>query len=181
MVALLTRSIVESEWPHSESLASGQLRSDLYYRLNVLTLTLPPLRERMDDIPLLAQHFLEAAIAELNCDRLTFGFGAFAELARHDWPGNVRELKNLIRRLAAMNDGPVITDAVIRDALDGQRHIVTPLPATGDDAERARTLEVLATTATMEQAASRLGVNRSTLYRRLSRYGVKAGRTLHVQ
>lgn len=84
-----------------------RFRSDLYYRLNVLQLRLPPLRERRDDIPLLARHFLAAAAARMKVDR-TFSPQALRKLAAYEWPGNVRELWNLVQRAAVMAEGGVV-------------------------------------------------------------------------
>jgi len=90
----------------------GQFREDLFYRLNVVPIRLPPLRERPDDIPVLAQHFLAKAQAE-GLPAKTIDSGAMAMLSSYRWPGNVRELENLIRRLAALVPQPVITDEIV--------------------------------------------------------------------
>ncbi|OYV35281.1 MAG: nitrogen regulation protein NR(I), partial [Acidocella sp. 20-61-6] len=91
---------------------TGQFREDLFYRLNVVPIRLPPLRERPDDIPVLAQHFLNKAQSE-GLPAKTLDPGAMALLSSYRWPGNVRELENLIRRLAALIPAPVITEATL--------------------------------------------------------------------
>lgn len=95
---------------------SGQFREDLFYRLNVVPIRLPPLRERPDDIPVLAQHFLNKAQAE-GLPVKTIDSAAMAMLSAYRWPGNVRELENLIRRLAALVPQPVITEAILAQEL----------------------------------------------------------------
>ena len=95
---------------------TGQFREDLFYRLNVVPIRLPPLRERPDDIPVLAQHFLNKAQGE-GLPAKTLNPGAMALLSAYRWPGNVRELENLIRRLAALVPQPVITEAVLAEEL----------------------------------------------------------------
>lgn len=97
----------------AELIANGLFREDLYYRLNVVPVTLPPLRERRDDIGLLAQHFLEKAATD-GLPRKRLNAAAVASLLDYHWPGNVRELENLMRRLAAICRDPVISaDAIV--------------------------------------------------------------------
>ncbi len=95
---------------------SGQFREDLFYRLNVVPIRLPPLRERPDDIPVLAQHFLNKAQSE-GLPAKTIDPAAMALLSAYRWPGNVRELENLIRRLAALVPQPVITEEILAQEL----------------------------------------------------------------
>ena len=104
-----------------QSVKRGQFREDLFYRLNVVPIRLPPLRERTDDIPELARHFLDRAVIEGRGAK-TFHDGAMAYLKEYDWPGNVRELENLIRRLAALHAEEVIGRDVVAaelGSLDG--------------------------------------------------------------
>ncbi len=96
---------------------NGQFREDLYYRLNVVPIRLPPLRERPDDIPALAEHFLHKAQAE-GLPAKSIDAGAMAMLSAYRWPGNVRELENLIRRLAALVPQPVITESILAQELN---------------------------------------------------------------
>src|SRR6201999_3269214 len=95
---------------------TGQFREDLFYRLNVVPIRLPPLRERPDDIPVLAQHFLNKAQSE-GLPAKSIDPAAMAMLSAYRWPGNVRELENLIRRLAALVPQPVITEAILAQEL----------------------------------------------------------------
>jgi two-component system nitrogen regulation response regulator GlnG len=103
----------------------GRFREDLYYRLNVVPLRLPPLRARADDIPALARHFLDRAAAE-GLPRKVLDQSAAAAIADHGWPGNVRELENLMRRLAALTRGDTIDGDAVRGGLD--RNVASPVP-----------------------------------------------------
>jgi two-component system nitrogen regulation response regulator GlnG len=100
----------------TQQVASGQFREDLFYRLNVVPIPLPALRERRQDIPLLARHFLESAAAQ-GLPRRQLSDEAQTSLSAHDWPGNVRELENLMRRLAVLARDELIDAATIRDLL----------------------------------------------------------------
>ena len=102
---------------------AGRFREDLFYRLNVIPLKLPPLRARIDDIPVLARHFLERAAAE-GLPRKSLDAAALDAIQRHSWPGNVRELENLMRRLAALTRGDTIGASAIVDGL-GVSHSAT--------------------------------------------------------
>ena len=111
---------------------AGRFREDLFYRLNVIPLKLPPLRARIDDIPVLARHFLDRAAAE-GLPRKSLDPAAIEAIQRHPWPGNVRELENLMRRLAALTRGDTIGEAAITDGLDGEGAPATVLESTGAD------------------------------------------------
>jgi two-component system nitrogen regulation response regulator GlnG len=110
---------------------NGQFREDLFYRLNVVPIRLPPLRERPDDIPVLAQHFLARAQSE-GLPAKSFSQGAMAMLCAYRWPGNVRELENLIRRLAALVPQSLITEEIIAPELNGSVAIEEPPPVKQD-------------------------------------------------
>ncbi|WP_426164198.1 nitrogen regulation protein NR(I) [Sandarakinorhabdus sp. DWP1-3-1] len=109
---------------------AGRFREDLYYRLNVVPLTLPPLRARSEDVPALARHFLEMAVNE-GLPRKQLDTHAIDALRGHSWPGNVRELENLMRRLAVLERGDTITAAAVIAGL-GQGVIATAPPAVVD-------------------------------------------------
>jgi transcriptional regulator of acetoin/glycerol metabolism len=180
------------------ALEHGEMRADLYYRLAVLTIELPPLRERRDDIPLLAQHFLASACASLHRQSMTLDPDALRALLAYDWPGNVRELQNVMSSMAALASGSRLgwTDlpAHVRGGHRGRvpepsspaRSGATPTPsrdfspnpAAGDalQDERAKLLAVIEAAATMSEAAACLGITRSTLYRRLQRCGLQPKR-----
>jgi len=171
----------------SACVASGQLRQDLYYRLNVLTIPLPTLRERGAlDIELLAMEFLRGAAADLDRPVPTLSPGALEALVHHSWPGNVRELKNLMRRTVALADGEIVTRADFPPQLRGIGAVperVAPIPladaALPADPARDHLIAVVRSATTMIEAAQRLGVTRSTLYRRMALHGLRPGRALN--
>ena len=106
---VVTRVVAATHQRLQEEFQLGRFREDLLYRLNVLPLTLPPLRERLDDIPLLAEHYLQRAAQRNSLPLRKLSAVALAALASHDWPGNVRELKNLMGRLAAWSEVEAIS------------------------------------------------------------------------
>ena len=94
-----------------QAVADGKFRDDLYYRLNVIEIRIPPLRERREDIPLLAEHFVERLSHELGKDVNEISEGALRLLLDHNWPGNVRELENAVERAMVTCRGPVLTES----------------------------------------------------------------------
>jgi two-component system nitrogen regulation response regulator GlnG len=118
---------------------TGQFREDLFYRLNVVPIRLPPLRERPDDIPVLAQHFLNKAQAE-GLPVKTLDPSAMAMLSAYRWPGNVRELENLIRRLAALVPQATITDAILAQELNDYVPIEETTTVPGDEPDTMATV-----------------------------------------
>jgi DNA-binding NtrC family response regulator len=161
-----------------EAVAAGSFREDLFYRINVLRLHVPALRERTADIPLLAETFLsEFGRRDQQPDR-TLTQAALAHLAAYPWPGNVRQLRNTIERLAVLCDRDVID---VQDLPDVMRHGPMTSPAyrklgqdlTLADVEREHILAVLRRVdGNRSRAAEILGMPRRTLYRRLQEYGI---------
>jgi len=178
----------------SEDLKAGagrrRFREDLFHRLAVVTLGLPPLRERGQDILTLAGHFLAQACADYELAPKTLTEDARETLLAYRWPGNVRELANLMERVALLIDAPLVTgdrlDLAVppgRSAPPTRRHDTTPprsregvsLEQTVEEVERVRILEVLHQTRwNISHAAERLGVTRNTLRYRLQKYRRKA-------
>jgi len=158
----------------------GTFRSDLYYRLNVIALHLPPLRDRIDDLPLLADHFLQRLSAERGRKGgpLRLSEEALAAMQRYDWPGNVRELENALERAAVISKTEVIGPEALPSRIVNAP--AAPLVAdrppanpTLDAIERAYIMWVLqAEGGNKARAAEVLGIDPSTLYRKLNRYGV---------
>jgi len=110
-----------------ELIAEGAFREDLYYRLNVIPITLPPLRQRGQDVALLARHFLEIAAKE-GLPRKRLDESGSTRLLAHDWPGNVRELENLMRRLAVLSRHDVISAALVEQQLDATKEVAQAMP-----------------------------------------------------
>ena len=102
------RVIAASNVNLEEAVGNGKVRQDLFYRLNIISLTLPPLRERLDDIPLLARHFLEKYSREMNQEAPVLQSDALQLMMAYKWPGNIRELEHAIERAAVLCDGPMI-------------------------------------------------------------------------
>jgi DNA-binding NtrC family response regulator len=156
-----------------KQVAEGQFRADLYYRLNVIPIRLPSLRERRDDIPLLVDHFLRKCCGETL---KTASREAMDLLMKYDWPGNVRELENIIERAVILDEGGVIgaDDLPIKIRTGGIRRgsLVIDSPSlTLEELEREYILKVLNHTRWHKKRASEiLGINASTLYRKLQAY-----------
>jgi DNA-binding NtrC family response regulator len=158
----------------------GNFRSDLYYRLNVITLHLPPLRERRDDVQLLAEFFLHRMQADQNGNarELRLSDEALQALERYDWPGNVRELENALERAAILtHDGTITVENLpIRIVEPAPVPLISDRPPSNPSLEiieRAYILWVLqAEGGNKARAAEVLGIDPSTLYRKLNRYGV---------
>ncbi len=162
-----------------EEIRRGGFRSDLFYRLNVITMHMPPLRDRRDDIPLLAEHLLERFAAGRGRAAPRLSAEAAAILQKYDWPGNVRELENALERAAVLSDsdeiGPAALPARITDEaptpLVSER---TPANPTLEVIERAYILWVLQSEGgNKTRAAEVLGIDPSTLYRKLVRYEIQ--------
>jgi DNA-binding NtrC family response regulator len=163
-----------------EDIRSGRFRSDLYYRLNVIAIHLPPLRQRRDDIPLLAEHFLHR-IAGIRTERPKRLQPATLEaLQEYQWPGNVRELENALERAVILTTGELIGLDVLPERVTERKAepLVsgrTPSNPTLEAVERAYIMWVLQTEGgNKSRTAEVLGIDPSTLYRKLSRYGVEA-------
>ena len=167
----------------------GTFRQDLFYRLNVITIRLPPLRERPEDIPLLVERFLERSNR-----RYTITREVMDALMSYDWPGNVRELQNSIDRMTAVNSGPLLhiedLPSQVRYSFESSRQGIPAMAATArssrpaggpdsviplDQVERSAILGALAKTKGDRAAAAHfLGIGRTTLYRKLRGYGILA-------
>jgi DNA-binding NtrC family response regulator len=151
----------------------GAFRPDLYYRLNVFRIELPPLRARREDIPLLAAHFLRKYATAMNRPVPRLGAAALDLLLTYDWPGNVRELENAIERALVIGRGEEVQPA----DFPFQLHPAEPRGGrTLDDVERAHIEQVLEETGwNLSRAARILDIDRTTLYNKLHRYGLKRG------
>jgi two-component system nitrogen regulation response regulator NtrX len=159
-------------------IASQRFREDLFYRLAVIPIEVPPLRNRRDDVPLLVDHFIALYCAENGKRRMSLSGQALAYFLSYDWPGNVRELRNMVERLVIMTPGEVIgaehLPAPLRpkDAPEGDPRDRT-LKEARDGFERAYILaELRAHDWNMTRTAERLGIERSHLYRKIKAYGI---------
>lgn len=150
----------------------GRFREDLYYRLNVLTIHVPPLRDRRDDIPLLAQHFSETLSANLGVTPLPFNHSDIIMMQRYDWPGNVREFRNVIERslLLGKLPGDCCENNTMNNTGGGEESVSDyPLHWTLADVENQHMRRVLqGVGGNKSEAARRLGISRKTLERKVS-------------
>ncbi len=150
-----------------------RLREDLYYRLNVIELRLPPLRERPAEIPILTASFVEAAAATHGKRMLELTPEAAAALAAYSWPGNVRELRNVIERALVLSRGDRITVNDLPDRILAAPQTAPSRNLTLEELERRHIEFVLEQAMTLEEAAEMLGINVATLWRKRRRYGME--------
>jgi DNA-binding NtrC family response regulator len=152
--------------------SAGRFRQDLLFRLNTIEIVLPPLRDRRDDIPALATHFLDQHARRYRKKITSFDPAAMDALFRHPWPGNVRELEHAVERSVLMAAGATITtvDLGLRRGADGA---VTLESMPLEDVEAFLIKKALARYGSVTEAAQALGLSRSALYRRLERYGIE--------
>jgi Nif-specific regulatory protein len=164
--------------PLEEEIAVGRFRSDLYYRLNVVEISVPPLRQRGDDVLLLAERFLARAAKRMGAEIEGFAPRARETLRSYQWPGNVRQLANEVERALLLADGPLVDVDDLRSRLDIQvgdlrrAPALPPGPAPSmEEAERQAVVRALDESSGNIQAAAKiLGISRATLYRRIVRY-----------
>ena len=168
-----------------EEVDQRRFREDLYFRLNVITIEVPPLRARAEDIPLLAAHFLQR-YAERNRKTIKgFAPQALDAMLRYPWPGNVRELENAVERAVILCTGDLITgrELPLSIATAEEEPAATPPPDPGagslaglslDELERRAILDTLHQTGdNKSEAARRLGITRATLHNKLRKYGLE--------
>ena len=172
-----TRLIAATNRDLEEAMRRATFRQDLYYRLNVIALYLPPLRERQDDIPLLVEAFLQRLSTTRGGGEKVLSDAAAAAIAAYQWPGNVRELENALERAWILTPGETIEPSVLPE------RVTSPTPSrllderaapnpTLESIERAYILWVLnAEGGNKTRAAESLGIDPSTLHRKLSRFG----------
>ena len=168
-----TRVIAATNADLKQTISEGKFREDLYFRLAVVVIMLPPLRDRGDDVALLAREFLQRYAAQNNKKSLAFSPDALRALYRHNWPGNVRELQNRVKRAVIMTDGKRLTadDLELAD-------LSQTAPATLKEAREAVEKEVVQNALKRHQgkitsAALELGVSRPTLYELMEKLGIE--------
>ena len=168
----------------ARAVAEGRFRQDLYYRINVINIELPPLRSRPSDVLLLAHSFLEQVREDSRREVTGFADDALAAMERYHWPGNVRELQNVVERAVLLGKGPMITVADLPTEVRGTSGFVASTPIgqkTLKEAlevpERQIIREVLESNQWNRNAtADQLGINRTTLYKKMKRLGLEDGR-----
>jgi len=163
----------------SDMVKRSKFRSDLYYRLNVFPISLPPLRERREDIPALASHFVEIYSRRMGKQIDELSLETMSALISHQWPGNIRELQNFIERSVILSVGPVLSPPLAQ--LKDSSAAASMGAVTLEEAERDHILKTLEHTkwvvAGPNGAAARLGIKRSTLYFRMQKLGISRSNT----
>jgi DNA-binding NtrC family response regulator len=174
-----TRVILATNENLTKAVAQGTFRQDLYYRINVINLELPPLRERISDIPELAQHFLQRICQETGKHVEGFSDEALAALQTYPWPGNVRELQNAVERAVLLGKQPQVTPEDLPRELAARAPAPPRLTAAQSlkralqVPERQLILETLREQNWNRSAtAAKLGINRTTLYKKMKRLGL---------
>ena len=193
LINLNIRIVAATNVQLRQAISAGRFREDLFYRLNVLTLPVPPLRDRQEDIPLLARHFLAVASRDFGRGVEGFSRDAMATLLRYQWPGNVRELMSVVRRAVVIADGPEVNAASLHGLDERFLAPTVPIPdeaapvdaspavmpRPGSPEERAVLLAALERlNENVTATADALGVSRVTLYRMLRRHGIVLKRGL---
>lgn len=174
-----TRLLAATNRDLEEEIKRGGFRSDLYYRLNVISLHLPPLRQRVDDIPVLAEHFLLRTAEQRQEPLKHLTADALDVLQSYQWPGNVRELENALERAVILSGDTIDVDGlperITRRTVEPLVAERTPVNPTLEAVEKAYIMWVLQSEGgNKSRAAEALGIDPSTLYRKLARYGVEA-------
>jgi len=173
------RLVVATNHDLARAVALGKFREDLYYRVHVVPIFLPPLRERPEDIPLLAQHFLQQFSQEVGKEIQGFAPDAFQQLMLYDWPGNIRELANVVERAVVLSTHGTITSDLL---LLGSREVQSPrceplkLKEAREQFEKAYLVQVLTTVkGNVSRAAELAGKDRAEFYKLLRKYALDPG------
>jgi transcriptional regulator with PAS, ATPase and Fis domain len=155
----------------------GAFREDLFYRLSVVPIHIPPLRERATDIPLLVQHFVDRANTRLG-KKFRVDKELLDMLMHYDWPGNIRELENVIERAVALADGTHLRtedlpDSILQFKQEDNGRAARDLRSVVDDSERKHILRIMQETGGTKKLAARiLGIDLATLYRKMEKLGL---------
>ncbi|MCC5813341.1 MAG: sigma-54-dependent Fis family transcriptional regulator, partial [Leptospira sp.] len=173
------RVIAATNIPVLEAIKEGKFREDLYYRLNVIPIDLPPLRERVEDIPILVEYYLKKSIEENNLKPKVLDNDALQAFQSHFWPGNIRELKNIIERLSIMIPEDTIRASHVKEALVGFKKANEmvekgDLKSAKEEFERqyiSRALHVAEGNVT--KASKALGIERTHLYRKIKQLNIQ--------
>jgi two-component system response regulator GlrR len=158
-----------------QAMVSEDFREDLYYRLNVVNIDLPALRERPEDIPVLARHFLAKAAEQHNRKVRNISPGALHLLAQAAWPGNVRQLQNVIEKVVALSTSPVISEGLISNALSNQELVIPSFSEARADFEKRYLIKLMQVTEGNVTHAARIAQrNRTDFYKLLNRHNIEA-------
>ena len=170
------RVIAATNHDLKKAVENKTFRDDLYYRLNVLSITIPPLRKRIEDISSLANHFARKVAHNLNKTITGITPKAMFMLEKYNWPGNVRELENVIERAVNIMESAVITPAELADYI---RSSSAEMPVLEPQSLKAKEYETIIsmlseTKGNLRETAKRLGIARGTLYNKISKLGISS-------
>ena len=169
------RVISASNRKLEDEVAAGRFRQDLFYRLNVVGLTLPPLAERREDIPLLANHFMRSLAQRYAKSITAFAPGALEQLSTASWPGNVRQLQNVVEKCVVLSTGSLIAATLVQNALSSQSTEMLPLDDARKEFERDYLTQLLKITkGNVAQAAKLARRNRTDFYALLARHQIES-------
>lgn len=177
-ISVNVRVICTSQKPLEQLVAEGRVREDLYYRLNVLTLTLPPLRERLVDLPLLAEHFIEESCKQLGISKLEYDQDFLDALRHYHWAGNLRELYNTIYRACTLSHSYRLSPKDLNLPSQSSGSSVVSLPETGTldelmaEYEAALLRKFYAEYPSTRKLAQRLGISHTAVANKLRAYGI---------
>ncbi|MDE6270675.1 MAG: sigma 54-interacting transcriptional regulator, partial [Muribaculaceae bacterium] len=168
------RVVSATNAPLAQMVAERTFREDLFYRINLITVTLPPLRERGEDIPALARHFAAAFSRENHLEQPDIAADAIRALQAMPFPGNIRELKNLVERTILISGRPTLHAGDFEDAARQNTMAATQVAANLGDMERAAVEDALTRSGgNLSRAAAILGISRQALYRRMDKYNLR--------
>jgi transcriptional regulator with GAF, ATPase, and Fis domain len=169
--------------------ADGEFRDDLYYRINVFPIQVPPLRDRRDDIPLLVRHFLERFNRDLPNKSTEFSAAAMNLLTHYDWPGNVRELENVVQRALILAGGDMIRQGHLANIIDALPQVELDVPRTGEELKHIKKIARQKSVETVEKqfvlgalkrngwnvtrAAEETGMQRSNFQAIMAKYDIR--------
>lgn len=170
-IAVDFRLISATNMPLNDMIAEKQFRADLLYRINTVEIRVPPLRERTEDIPLLAEHFLQRYAARYRRIDVKFDKSAMSLLTSYSWPGNIRELQHAVERAVILADGPLVTPDLLFNIPETS---AAATPQSLDDAERLFIMQALKDhNGHVSNTAKSLRLTRTALYRRMKKHGIK--------
>ncbi|MGZ8939653.1 MAG: PEP-CTERM-box response regulator transcription factor [Limisphaerales bacterium] len=177
-IPINARVIAATNSDIKKAIVGGQFREDLYYRLAVVTIKLPPLREREGDVPVLAQSFLKRFAAECGAEKKSFTGAALRHLEQYHWPGNVREMENRIRRAVIMSEGTRVTEGDLELTLTDVPLAGRTLQEARDELDRQMVTQALRRLkGNISATATQLGVSRPTLYELMDKFGLRRTET----
>jgi two-component system, NtrC family, response regulator len=173
-IPINARVIAATNADLKKAIVNGEFREDLYYRLAVVTIKLPPLREREGDIPVLAQSFLKRFASEIGAEKKSFTAAALRHLEQYHWPGNVREMENRIRRAVIMSEGARVNESDLELTLTDVPLAGRTLQEARDELDRQLVTQALRRQkGNISAAATQLGISRPTLYELMDKFGLR--------